>query len=218
MSGLEKFTVPSLDHLQEIQLYIYDEDKISYGGNQYWFPKKFHQLSGCGPIAAANITAYLAINFDDKYMPLYPYKGNINKKEFLLHMIEVRKYVVPGWRGLTSVHKFADNTLAYASEKGISLVPHILEDDTVNIMEAVQFISQALEQRLPVAILVLTHPIKELKEYVWHWMTITHLKLNPADNKFYITTSSYGERREVNFDLLWNNRRKKDHIKLAYFT
>jgi hypothetical protein len=215
---MDNFSKPSFTHLEEILLNIYDNDKLSYGGNQYWFPKKLHQLSGCGPIAAANITAYLSQSFPDKFKELYPFEGAINKKEFLEHMIEVRKYVVPGWRGLTSVHKFVDNTLAFAKQKGVCLEPHILDDDSVNIVEAVQFISQALQQKLPIAILVLTHPAKELEEYVWHWMTITHLRFVPNENTYYITTSTYGERHEVNFNLLWNNRRSKDHIKLAYFT
>jgi hypothetical protein len=205
-------------HLEEIQLQIYDDEKLSYGGSQYWFPKKLHQLSGCGPIAAANITANLSRSFPDKFAGLYPYKGVVNKTDFLKHIIEVRKFVVPGWRGLTSVHKFVDNTMAFAQQKSVILVPHILEDDTVNLIEAVQFIVQALEQKLPIAILVLTHPVKEFEDYAWHWMTITHLTFDLIDSNYYIITSSYGERHKINFNMLWNNRRRKDRIQLAYFT
>lgn len=214
---MEEFSVPNYAHLEEIQLQVVDAEKCFYGGSQYWFPKKLHQLSGCGPIAAANITAYLSQTFPERFKALYPYGGVLNKKDFIEHMIEVRKFVIPGWRGLTSVHQFVDNTLAFAQHRGVSLVPYILEDDTISMMEAVYYIAEALRQRIPIAILVLTHPVKELEEYVWHWMTITHLKFNPKDNNYYITTSTYGERHEVNFNLLWNGRRKKDLIRFAYF-
>lgn len=216
---VENIVVPNnYAHLEEIKLPIYDSETAYYGGSQYWFPKKLHQLSGCGPVAAANITVYLSQTFPDKYKPLFPFQGTLSKKDFVQHMVEVRKYVIPGIRGLTSVHQFAENTLTFAQQKGVALVPHILEDDTVDMGEAIFFITQALVLKLPVAILVLTHQVKELEDYVWHWMTITHLRLNPNDNNYYITASTYGERHEINFNLLWNHRRPQDNIKFAYFS
>ena len=215
---MDSYNTPKFTQLEEIQFNIYDLETSYYGGNQYWFPKKFNQLSGCGPVAAANITAYLSQTFPDKYNALYPFKGIINKNDFTAHMIEIRKFVKPGFFGLTSVHKFSDSVLAFSKERSISLVPHILDDDAANIQAAINFISDALSQRLPVAILVLKHPIKEFKEYTWHWMTITGLKVNPINNLYNIIVSTYGERREINLDLLWNQRRSKDIIKLAYFT
>jgi hypothetical protein len=223
MSFCEVITVEDFIQLidsciEEIHIPIYDSEKAYYGGSQDWFPKKLHQLSGCGPVAAANITAYLSQNFPDKFKPLYNFHGVLNKHDFVEHMIEVRKFVIPGLRGLTSVHQFADNTLTFAKQRGISLVPHILEDDTVSMEKAVKYISGGLSQGLPISILVLTHPVKELEDYVWHWMTITHLRFDQLNRTYYITASTYGERREINFNLLWNNRGPKDNIKLVYFT
>lgn len=215
---MENFIFSSYEHFEEIQLPIYDSEATYYGGNQDWFPRKSHQLSGCGPVAVANITAYLSQNFPNKYRTLYPFEGELNKKDFVEHMLEIRKYVKPGMFGLTSVQQFVDNTLAFAQQRGVSLIPHILDGDSTTMNAAVEYISEALINKLPIAILILTHPVKEFEDYVWHWMTITHLKLNPKDNIYYITTSTYGERRELNLDLLWNHRRSKDSIKLAYFT
>lgn len=214
---MNSFITHKYTPLEELQFYIYDSE-ISYcGGSQYWFPRKFNQLSGCGPVAAANITAYLSQTFPDKYNTLYPYKGTINKKDFIQHMIKIRKYVKPGFFGLTSVRQFSDNVLAFSSERGVSLIPHILDDKATSIQEAITFISMALSERLPVAILVLKHALKEFKEYSWHWMTITGLRLNSKDNTYYISISTYGEHREINLDLLWNKRRAKDIINLVYF-
>jgi hypothetical protein len=212
------FITPIDTRFEEIQFNIYDAEISYYGGNQYWFPKKFHKLSGCGPVAAANITAYLAQTFADKYNELYAYKGIVNKVDFTLHMIEIRKYVRPGIFGLTSIHRFSDSVLAFAKDRGVSLVPHILDDNAATIQDTINFISNSLSQKLPIAILVLKHPLAEFKEYTWHWMTITDLKHNSNDNIYYITVSTYGERREISLDLLWNKRRPKDIISLAYFT
>jgi hypothetical protein len=215
---MDTFMTLSYSPLEEIQLSIYDTEIMYYGGNQYWFPSKFHQLSGCGPIAAANITAYLAQTFSDKFSNLYSYEGVINKKDFVKHMIEIRKYVKPGIFGLTSVQKFSNNVLSYAQSRGVSLIPHIFDKDGASMQAALNFIFQALCLKLPVAILVLKHPVKEFKDYVWHWMTITSLSLDPKDNKYYISVSTYGERREIDLDLLWNHRSTKDIIRLVYFT
>ena len=209
---------PNYALLEDIQFNIYDSEVSYYGGNQYWFPKKFNQLSGCGPVVAANITAYLSQTFTDKYNDLYPYKGVVNKKDFTLHMVEIRKYVKPGIFGLTSVNKFSDGVLSFAKNRGISLTSHILDEKADSIQEAIDFILEALSQRLPVAILILKHQNKEFKEYTWHWMTITNLNLNSQSNRCYISVSTYGEHREINLELLWNQRRLKDIIRLAYFS
>ncbi|MFZ5969066.1 MAG: hypothetical protein ACOYVK_18070 [Bacillota bacterium] len=215
---MENSITSSYSNLEEVPLSIYDSEIMYYGGDQYWFPNKAHQVSGCGPVAAANITAYLSQTFPDKFGSLYPFKPVLSKKDFVEHMIEIRRYVKPGMFGLTSVHQFSDNVLSFSQSRGVSLAPHILDKDTASIHEAISFISQALYQRLPVAILVLKHPVKEFVDYAWHWMTITHLWLDPEDNKFFISVSTYGERREIDLDLLWNHRRPKDIIRLAYFS
>ncbi|KUO65358.1 MAG: hypothetical protein APF84_16705 [Gracilibacter sp. BRH_c7a] len=215
---MEKSTNLSIDGFNGNSLTIYDSDISYYGGSQHWFPKITHRLSGCAPVAAANITAYLSQTFPEKYFPLYPYAGILTKDNFVKHMVEIRKHVIPGVFGLTSVKQFSDNLLAFTYQRGVSLVPYILDNNDASIGEAINFISQALSQRLPVAILVLKHPAKELKDYAWHWMTITGLKLDPTDNSYSISVTTYGECRQINLNLLWNHRRPQDFIRLAYFT
>lgn len=215
---MENFIVTGDNHFDEIKIPIYDSDKEYYGGNQYWFPKKLHQLSGCGPVASANITAYLAKAFPDKYKNLYSYDGAMNKADFIDHMVEVRKYVKPGFRGLTSVHQFCDNTLEFANTRNVLLTPHILEDDTVSMEKVIQYLSKGLSANLPIAILVLTHAVKELEDYSWHWMTVTDLKFDSKENIYYIIVSTYGERHQIDLNILWNHRSPSDRIKFAYFT
>lgn len=213
---MEDFIIPRYSDFEEIQLSIQDAETVHCGGNQYWFTKKMHKLSGCGPVAAANITAYLAKLQPDKYEKLYPYEGVITKKDYTEHLHEVRKYVKPGPFGLTSVTQFVDNVQAFCKSKGITLTPHILEKNAT-MHEAIDFISEALHEKLPVAILVLKHPVKELDDYTWHWMTILDLKLDYENKKHYISVSTYGDLHKIDLDLLWNRRRPTDIIRLAYF-
>ena len=214
---MENSNTPSYFHFEEINLSIHDSEIIHHGGNQSWFSKKSHELSGCGPVAAANITAYLSQTFPDKFNNLYPYKGVLHKKDFIQHMNEIRKYVKPGIFGLTSVQQFSDNVLSFAHSRNVGLVPHILPKTVTSMNECINFISKALYQKLPIAILVLKHPLKEFINFTWHWMTITHLRLNPKNNKYYMTVSTYGQYQEVDLELLWNHRSEKDIIRLVYF-
>lgn len=216
-----KRKIKSAYMLNDTPLTICDAGAAYYGGSQHWFPNEAHRRSGCGPVAAANITAYLSQTWPDKFHPLYPYKadnGLLAKENFVEHMIEIRKHVIPGVRGLTSVRQFAEQVMEFARQRDISLTPHILNGEKTGLEQAVAFISQALAQNLPVAVLVLTHPIEELSEYTWHWMTITGLKPDSQSGFCSITVSSYGERREINLNLLWNHRTEEDIIDLAYFT
>lgn len=214
---MKDFIKNNLSTLQELKILVYDNDLPHYGGNQYWFPRRTNRINGCGPVAAANITAYLSLTFPKTYGNLYHLKEGLSKSEFVSHMIEIRKFVKPGFFGLTSVQQFSNNLLSFSESKGVSLTPFILDDDRVSMLEALEFIYQGLHQRLPVSILVLKHPAQEIKEHVWHWMTITHLRFEPTNGKYYIFVSTYGEFRIIDFDILWNNRGPKDIIKLAYF-
>lgn len=208
---------PEINDLNEILIGIKDDTFTYYGGNQHWYPSKSHQMSGCGPVAAANITAHLAINFPDKYQALYPYTSpTYTKKDFIAHMVEVRKFVKPGIFGLTSVKQFSENVLSFADSKGVTLKPHFVEEPSTT-EEAFDFVQNALKQNLPLALLILTHPSREFSEFTWHWMTIHHAYTNKLTNKRSILISSYGERHLLDFDLLWDKRRSRDVVKMIYF-
>lgn len=205
-------------HLKEIDILITDKALTYYGGDQDWYPTKWHQLSGCGPVAAANITAHLALNFPKKFGALYPFSTqSISKKDFICHMVNIRKYVIPGLFGLTSVKQFSNNVLTFASSQGVTLTPHLVKEPST-ADDALDFIVSALEQSIPVALLILTHPVREFSGFVWHWMTIHHYYINELTNKRTIVISSCGERLLIDFDLLWNKRRSLDIIRLIYFT
>lgn len=206
-----------INNLKEIPIKIIDNAFTYYGGDQGWYPSKSHQMSGCGPVAAANITAHLALSFPELYHALYPYPStDYLKEDFIAHMIHVRKYVKPKIFGLTSVKQFSENVLSFAKSRGVELNPHFVNEPST-ADEGIDFILTALTQNLPVALLILTHPVREFSEFIWHWMTIHHYYINELTNKRTIVIFSCGERYLIDFDLLWNKRRSRDVIKLIYF-
>ncbi len=203
--------------LKEINLKIVDNTLSYYGGNQYWYPSKANQMSGCGPVVAASITAHLAGLSPKRFGILYPYSmDTYTKEDFIHHMVALRKYVKPGIFGLTSVTQFSQNVLSYAQSLGVTLQPHFVKEPST-CDEAIDFLISALEQQLLIGLLILTHPSRELSEFTWHWMTIHHYYKNELTNKRTIVISSCGERHEIDFDLLWNKKRSMDIIKLIYF-
>ncbi|NDL66623.1 hypothetical protein [Anaerotalea alkaliphila] len=204
--------------ISPIDLSIWDGSVLHQGGSQYWFPRRFHQVSGCGPVAAANITAWLAQRWPERYSRLYPYgTAPFQKDAFVRHMVEIRKSVRPGLFGLTSVETFTRQLLAFAASRGVSL-SHATQKDPMDSHEALSFIRSGLELQVPVAILVLLHPRKELDEYTWHWMTITDLRCASGTPSCILEVSSWGQEHLLDFDLLWNHRNQKKHkIHLGYY-
>jgi len=67
---------------------IVSHDHVFYGGDQAWLASTLGQYGGCGTVAAANVTAYLALH----HLELVSLYGEKNRKQvlpqkaFLRHM------------------------------------------------------------------------------------------------------------------------------------
>lgn len=167
---------------------IYDGRKPYYGGNQSWFENISLRKAGCSVVAAANITAYSALDRDNKL--LYDY-DNMTKENFIKHMESIAKFIQPDEiNGVTSVSYFNEKVIEFAESKGATIKPHKITIKS-DFDEIKNFISTALNQNKPVAMLMLQNEV--LKEFDWHWMTITRLFENMDKN--YIDFSTWGERR-----------------------
>lgn len=167
---------------------IYDGNRPYYGGNQRWFKEKSLRKCGCSIVAAANITAYISFTMKKKYM--YDYE-DMSLDNFLLLMESIAGFIQPDEeKGVTSVFYFNERVIKFAEEKGVKIKSHtITTNDDFNSVK--NFIKTALKENKPVALLMLENNI--LKEFDWHWMTIT--KLFEDMDKNYIDFSTWGERR-----------------------
>lgn len=145
--------------------------QVGYGGDQDWFPAKFQQMAGCASTSAANLAAYYAANFP-RFQPFYKGStGPFTKAEYLAAMEELYRYMTPGFMGFPVISRFAKKFIQFAKDHGHTLEAHILKekDPQTNI----DFVKKAIEENVPVALLILRHRAPELLEDNWHWVTIT---------------------------------------------
>lgn len=172
---------------------ILDGRRPYYGGDQEWFEDGIYKKVGCAAVAAANITSYLARG--GKYKKLNKSPGDL-KSDFKKHMSEVIKYVDPDPEiGIISTLYFIDRVVEFAKDRGVQLkakwTSNLEDFDMI-----CKFIKEALRKNLPIAILMYKN--KELKNYDWHWMTITKYFKN--QDYTYIKVSTWGECRLIRLE------------------
>lgn len=169
-------------------LKVYDGKRSYYGGTQSWFKDNKLRRVGCSIVAAANISAYIAKTMKNKI--LYNYE-DMSKNNFLEHMESISKFIHPDEeKGVTSISYFDNEVKCFFENRGVIMKADMIttEDDFENVR---YFIKEALSKNKPVALLMLKNNV--LKEFDWHWMTVTRIFEN--GDKTYLDFSTWGERR-----------------------
>lgn len=188
--------------------------KLRYGGNQSWFSSELYRKEGCGIVAAANITAYLA-KYKSGKSRLYSTAGNISNitnGEFRRHMDYVSQYVYPR-PGATLIpgvtaDRFESSVLAYASSKGVSLQLDKSVSNLHDFWNASNYLVQSLNDNRPVAICLYgSNDMLNYEEYgyhyYWHWMTVTKYFQNSSDMRW-VALSTWGQRHSLNWRFVHN--------------
>lgn len=200
---------------EERFLRITQDDTVCYGGDQAWFDFTVGKYGGCGTVAAANLTAYLA-EHNPGLRCLYPYP-NYHKKTYLNHMEQLYRYVRPwkvpfvrrdypakgtfGWTfGVWPASRFAGGVRRYAASCGRQLDSEVIHSwNSMDKLEA--FIRRSLEHGCPVAMLIGREPRYE-KERVerpdgtcWcqthfsmHWVLITRMQEKGSEVSVKVST------------------------------
>ncbi len=181
---------------------VCDGRKTHHGPSQYWFKKKMHGLSGCGPTTAAVILSYMSQAFPEKCSALYEHETPATKEDFTRFMQDVREYVKPGAMGLTDHKYFGAATIEYAKTKGVELKSQVVSR-SLSLGVAYGFIKRAVDEQYMPALLILRNPELELDEFTWHWMAVSGYD----DKKETIFISTYGEEYELDFSKVWNQRK-----------
>ncbi|MEX1307157.1 MAG: C39 family peptidase [Eubacteriales bacterium] len=180
---------------------IKDGRSETLGANQYWFPQKFAALSGCGPTTAAEILAYLAKQYPTGMQGLPPESfGILERKTFVQFMRAVREYVKPGVMGLTDIDFYTNQTINYAKSCGVALQGTQI-DVRLDTKAAYQAVIETIDAGRPLALLVLTNPNPDIREYTWHWMTI----IGYDKDKGSIIIATHGRPHALNFSHVWVN-------------
>ena len=152
---------------------IQDEDGhiIGYGGNQDWFPDKWARQAGCGSVAASNIAACFSLNCQG-FEALAPNaREQMGKEEFLSLMQEMYSRMKPGLMGYPYPAKLGKAFAAYAKEREIDLTPRAV-CRWKDWEEGYRLVKDSIDGGTAVGFLILAHRAPELKEDIWHWITI----------------------------------------------
>ncbi|WP_239615554.1 hypothetical protein [Cohnella mopanensis] len=214
---------------------VIDKGVTYYGGDQGWFSRETQRFGGCGPTAAANILAYMAMN-DPKLAKLYGYDlTNITKSDYQKFMEEVYEFVTPTETpfvsdrsdqgksslglppslGITSLSKFAGGVEDYAQSKGVNLKAHWSNEEPT-FDNAVSYIRSALAWNKPVALLNMfdgvdmqyTDPKNNAirsTTYEQHWVTITGMTEDKKTGEVTLEVSTWGSKGTINFNELWDS-------------
>lgn len=157
-------------------LRIVHGNEVYYGGDQDWFDTTVAKYSGCGTVAAADITAYLA-GRQRGLQGLCHVSGDISairKEDFLTHMCELYAWVKPwkvpfvsekhppwrgfGWGlGVWPPCRFACGVKRFARSRGIRL-ESVKISSSRSMTDLTGFIRDSLERDCPVAMLIGRRP------------------------------------------------------------
>lgn len=186
--------------MRELQCPIIKKNQmeVGYGGNQEWFSDEFQRRAGCGSVTGSNIAAIYALE-DARLDSLYQAKAKtFEVEEYLKQMETMYSYMKPGFMGYPLIGRFAKDFMHYADDCGISLNATQLflpkEKD-----RSLEFIIKAIDHHDPVALLILRHPAKELREDNWHWVTITGYN----EREEQLIWSNCGDRETIGWDVLF---------------
>lgn len=179
-----------------------NNNKTAYGGNQEWYRQSFKRQACCGSTAGANLAAYYA-SFDLNTAKLY--SGNTNEyqqSEYVSAMEEMSTYMKPNMFGYPYIRKFTKQFVNFCSERGVEMEANLLTK-VHSTEEALTFVKNSIDAGQPVALLILFHRARSLREANWHWMTITGYIEEDNKNETQIILSNYGNRELVTSNILF---------------
>ncbi|MDF2942497.1 MAG: hypothetical protein K0S01_1355 [Herbinix sp.] len=195
---------------------IYNKNiKTGYGGNQEWFGQNWKRQAGCGSTSGANLVAYYA-TVDTSLAKLY--KGNsisFNQIEYVQVMDEMFTYMKPNIFGYPYIHKFSEQFVKFCGEHGVKMEARIIKKYR-STEEAFQFVKEQIDAGQPIALLVLFHRARQLKDDNWHWMTITGYIEDNEKNITQIIRSNYGKREIVDAKVLFEIH-NRNIVRMASF-
>lgn len=174
-------------------------NNVYYGGNQSWFEETKLKNTGCGIVAAANITNHLS-NYVRGYQNLYSY-NNLSLSNFSNHMYDIEKYLSPTIIGIPSLSYFESGVKSFAKSRGVNISAY-WSNDKVTKDSFADYIKSGLRRDCPVAYLQYFNSLQ--KDYDWHWMTITKYFRNTSNGDRHIAVSTWGERKSLSFNALWD--------------
>lgn len=196
---------------------VYDNDTVvGYGGNQEWFLQNMQRKAGCGCTSGANLAAYYASSLPEM---AGAYDGDCKKfdqAEFIRAMEEMYTYMKPGLIGYPYVKKFGGQFIKFCREHGIEAEAKFCHGFHSK-EEAFAFVKESIDGGNPVALLILFHRARALREDNWHWVTITgYIEDEDNPEAAEVILSNCGERQTIKAHQLFEVH-KKNTIRMVSF-
>lgn len=197
---------------------IVDEEgkTVGYGGNQDWYPLYWQRRAGCCATNAANMAAFYGLSCPGMEAMYTGSREPIYQKEYLALMEDMYQRMTPGVMGYPYLAKAGKRFVEYAAERDIFLKP-VAHCHWKHWREAFAIIKQAIDEQRPVGMLILFHRAEELKEDIWHWITVTGYTVpTKPGEKPMVIVSDCGQRGLCQADRILEVHRK-NMVKLLEF-
>ena len=182
----------------------YPDIEGNYGGNQEWFSYFSMRVGGCAAATACELLMYLSQK-EEAYRELYPFdSGRFTKAGFNELGKRMRPYLKPRRSGINRLSIYMDGLFAYMEQEAKRPKLFLMEgyDGNRCVRDAEAFIRGRLEDDMPVPYLLLRHRDPSFDDITWHWFMLTGYEERPEG--FTVRFATYGERREVLLERLWD--------------
>ena len=142
---------------------------------------------------------------EEEYREFYPFdSGRFTKAGFNELGKRMRPYLKPRRSGINRLSIYMDGLFAYMEQEAKRPKLFLMEgfDGNRCVRDAEAFIRGRLEDNMPVPYLLLRHRDPSFDDITWHWFMLTGYEERPEG--FTVRFATYGERREVLLERLWD--------------
>lgn len=177
----------------------------NFGGNQSWFLDPWMHLGGCGALTMCDLMIYMAL-----------YKGlpegcpfdvrKLSKRDYRKFGTHMRPYLRPREEGIKDLKTFIEGAkvyLEYSEVDSIQLEPF---DGNKPFADAKAAVKAAINDGMPIPMLMLKHKDSKFNFFEWHWFLIVGYSEEDGNENdgFQIKTATYGKAHWLDFNAFWN--------------
>ncbi len=176
-----------------------------YGGDQDWFTDWWMNVGGCAAETACEASLYFLKYFGLPVAPELP--DQMSRQDYIAFAGQMKPYLRPRMHGVNRLSLFTDGYGKYLSDLGADGITMDTLDGYAPWEEAFEAVQDQIDSGIPVSVLILRHRAGSMKEYVWHWFTLTGWEDGPRGRR--VKAVTYGEWEWLDFWTLWNTGYKE---------
>ncbi len=187
------------------ELPFYEVDG-KYGFDQDDFPNFMMKLGGCAAVAACDSCIYF-----DRYKGisgLYPYDSEkVSREDYLDFADEMRPYLSPRLGGINRLELYIEGFSQFLGDRKCSAVKMEPFHGTEPEESAQEALTEQIDLGFPVPFLMLLHKDRALRDYNWHWFTLTGYE--KKEDSFLVKAVTFGKAVWFDFKIFWDTGHEK---------